>query len=576
MKKVFTLVLAFAIVCFASMQAKAQINDASPFPINFVIEQPASIAATYDYGTQTEEWGPQLDRTVSGVVAWGFGESVDADGNPIPGSRDSLGCAPLTNGADLKDKMVMIRRGVCNFSLKVYHAQVAGAAGVLIANHYDDPANDAQTVVGMLGGDSLAAVTVPAVFISRATGELIVPEVDAGNEVIATFDLLNLNDHFGPYAYFTPQSQIVPLDEIQVDFFNDSPLQSVTPTVTVEITDPAGDVTTFSETQEVGALGDSTFTFPDYVPSMKGAYSIIYKNDFNTDELRHDFEITENVFGVDAGAPYGWISPGDQGFIDDGSTYDFGSTYIAGADGLATCVTFGLNNPGALFTGNPTADVFTAVIYDLDPTGAAPPTGAEDSYDSFGLLEFGGYTLTGNEAPGDLINIEFFAPVALEEGKAYLVMIQYNGNNAGIGVAPQYLTSGEINYPYFGSMVFTDRLYTGGWASNTNGVIRLGMEGFDCTNTVSTDNIALDDSKVSVFPNPTNELVNLDLKLAEVADQIEIKMVDVTAKTIRTYVHKNVKERTFNFNVSDLENGTYFLHIKTPEGMRAQKFTVLK
>ena len=574
MKKIYTLILAFA--CFATMQVKAQINDASPFPVNFVIEQPASIAATYDYGTQTEEWGPQLNQDVRGVIAWGFGESADADGNAIPGTRDSLGCRPLTNGADLKNKMVMIRRGLCNFSLKVYNAQQAGAAGVIIANHYDDPANDAQTVVGMLGGDSLAAVTVPAVFLSRTTVELIAAEVDAGNEVIGLFEIQNLYDQFGPYAYYTPQSQIIPLDEIQVNFFNDDDSLTVTTTVTVDITDPAGTVTSYSETVDVGPVGDSTIQFPDYVPVEKGAYSIVYKNDFNSDELRQDFEITDYTFGVDAGpdanGEYGWISPGDQGFIDDGSKYDFGSTFIAGADGMATHITFGLNNPDLLFTGNPTADVFTVVLYDVDPTGTTPLTGQEDSYDSFGLLEFGGYTLTGNEQPGELIDVEFFAPVALEEGKVYLAVVQYDGNNAGIGIAPQYITSGEINYPYFGSMVFTDRLYTGGWASNTNGVIRLQMEGF----TTGTKEPRLDASKVNVFPTPARENVNLELNLAEMADQVEIKMVDLSAKILRTYKYENVKERTFEFDVNDLANGTYFLHIRTPEGVRAQKFTVIK
>ena len=583
MKKVFTLILSFVMVSFATLQVNAQINVDSPFPVNFEIDAPADIAGTYPFGTQSGDWGPQVSQDVRGALAWVRSTAVDADGNEIPGVVDSLGCSEILNPDDIKGKMAYIRRGACFFSVKILNAQKAGAIGVIIANHYDNADDDQVSTLNMSPStepaDSFELVTIPGIFVSRATGELITPELDAGNEVIGAFDVQSLYDAFGPYAYQTPQSQIITLDEVSIKYFNDDPDNSISTSVTLDITEPNGTVTSYSETIDVEPLTVDTIDFPDFTPTDMGTYTMVWKNAANDSEQSHTFEITEHTFGVDAGpdanGDYDWIAPTDQGFIDDGSKYDFGSTFITGADGMVTGITFGLNNPGELFTGNPTADVFTVVLYDVDPTGTTPLTGQEDSYDSFGLLEFGGYTLTGDEQPGDLICVSLFAPAAVQADKVYMVVVQYDGNNAGIGVAPQYLMSGATNYPYFGTTVFTDRFYSGGWAGGSNGVVRMQMEGYNCT-TTSTDDLALDASKVNVFPNPANEVVNVELNLAEVADQVEIQMVSVTGKVLEIYNYENVKSETYQFNIDNLANGTYFMHIRTSEGTRAQKFSVLR
>ncbi|GLD93513.1 hypothetical protein PINS_up002105 [Pythium insidiosum] len=42
------------------------------------------------------------------------------------------GCAPMENGAALLGRVALVRRGECNFVRKVWHAQLAGAVGVVV------------------------------------------------------------------------------------------------------------------------------------------------------------------------------------------------------------------------------------------------------------------------------------------------------------------------------------------------------------------------------------------------------------------------------------------------------------
>ena len=126
MKRLFTILCAF--LCTASILI-AQINEESPFPVDFVVEAPSAIAGTYDYGTMAAGtvgiWGPTLASDVRGEVVWAF----DA--------TDSLACTEVMG--DLTGKLALIRRGVCGFSTKIWNAELAGAAGVIIVNHYDNP-----------------------------------------------------------------------------------------------------------------------------------------------------------------------------------------------------------------------------------------------------------------------------------------------------------------------------------------------------------------------------------------------------------------------------------------------------
>ena len=72
---------------------------------------------------------------------------------------------------NLSGKIAILRRKTCNFSLKAYYAQEAGAIAAVIVNHYDNVAENGCYVTNMAAGTNAALVTIPSVFVGRDIGE---------------------------------------------------------------------------------------------------------------------------------------------------------------------------------------------------------------------------------------------------------------------------------------------------------------------------------------------------------------------------------------------------------------------
>ena len=88
-------------------------------------------------------------------------------------------CEPLVNGADVSDNIALIQRGGCSFTDKIQNTADAGAVAALIYNIAGDP-----IVMNGTSGES----DIPAVMIGQADGNLIIAELDEGNEVSVLLD----------------------------------------------------------------------------------------------------------------------------------------------------------------------------------------------------------------------------------------------------------------------------------------------------------------------------------------------------------------------------------------------------
>ncbi len=128
-------------------------NFLEPSPA-LLIDSPASIAGSYEVGTAA--FGPPI--TVFGVTG-SLVEALDSSPNP------ELLCRPASNGNAVAGKIALVDRGDCNFTVKVKHAQNAGAIAVVVIN------NIAGAPPGMGGTDS--TITIPSVSITRDDGALI-------------------------------------------------------------------------------------------------------------------------------------------------------------------------------------------------------------------------------------------------------------------------------------------------------------------------------------------------------------------------------------------------------------------
>lgn len=128
-------------------------NWLEPAP-SLSINAPASIAGNYRIGTA--EFGPPL--TAQGVTG-NLVVARDASANP------TQVCNPVANVGEVAGKVALIDRGNCNFTVKVKHAQNAGAVAVVIADNIQGPPPQ-------LGGTD-GTIVIPAVSITIQDGQLI-------------------------------------------------------------------------------------------------------------------------------------------------------------------------------------------------------------------------------------------------------------------------------------------------------------------------------------------------------------------------------------------------------------------
>ncbi|MCF6279470.1 MAG: T9SS-dependent M36 family metallopeptidase [Flavobacteriaceae bacterium] len=137
------------------------------------VNSPIGLAGGY-VGLDSNYGGPALSSTIP-ITA----DLVLAD-DGIGATEDA--CTVLNNAAAINGKIAVIRRGDCDFTVKVQFAQDAGAIAVIMIN------NEASPAVIIMGGTSLG-ILIPAVMISQADGVAIIDGLNNGDTINAT--LLN-------------------------------------------------------------------------------------------------------------------------------------------------------------------------------------------------------------------------------------------------------------------------------------------------------------------------------------------------------------------------------------------------
>mgnify|MGYP000205127449 CR=1 FL=1 len=92
----------------------------------------------------------------------------------------------------------------------------------------------------------------------------------------------------------------------------------------------------------------------------------------------------------------------------------------------------------------------------------------------------------------------------------------------------------------------------------------------NCSGTVGIENI-LNNNQIRIYPNPTEgRLFIQNMTLTETQSIIVRNILGTSVKNIST--NKNI----FNLNISDLENGIYFIEISTKLGKRIEKIILAK
>jgi hypothetical protein len=127
----------------------------------------------------------------------GFGGPVpNEQGNPIVGKivlarQDAPGepttvCGPIKNADEVAGNIAMIDRGLCDFSLKAWHAQEAGAISVIICNVVGGGGTDGLSSFGMAGGDNAELVTIVPLSLGKTDCDRIRASILSDIDVTVT------------------------------------------------------------------------------------------------------------------------------------------------------------------------------------------------------------------------------------------------------------------------------------------------------------------------------------------------------------------------------------------------------
>lgn len=161
----------------------------------FEIDAPPSLAGRY--ATREALFSPALSE--AGPIEARLVLADDGDDTLPSGSAgiDSDGCQPLINATEISGNIALMQRSGCLFTDMVKNAEDAGAVAAIIYNIAGDP-------IVMFGDDGI--VDIPALMIGQADGNLILAELDAGNEVTAVLEkslLLTSSDTGNVMANFS-------------------------------------------------------------------------------------------------------------------------------------------------------------------------------------------------------------------------------------------------------------------------------------------------------------------------------------------------------------------------------------
>jgi len=165
-------------------------------------------AGLFSLTSPTELEGP-LPNGVANGGGWGFDETynsfditaelVQAFDNSIQAANNV--CNDVVNAGEVNGKIAMIYRGLCEFGVKAFNAQEAGAVAAIICNvpgAGNDPTSDGNTPMGMGGGARGTEVIIPTFSLGFSDCNRIVASLDQGVSVIGN---IKVRESTGPDQY---------------------------------------------------------------------------------------------------------------------------------------------------------------------------------------------------------------------------------------------------------------------------------------------------------------------------------------------------------------------------------------
>jgi len=129
-----------------------------------------------EYGTA--QFGSLIPESFESPIEGKIALARDAS----PGS-ETQSCKDIVNTDEISGNFAMIDRGLCDFSLKAYNAEQAGAIAVLICNVSGVNGGDGDETLTMAAGELADQVHIPALFLKKSDCDKIKISINSGVDV---------------------------------------------------------------------------------------------------------------------------------------------------------------------------------------------------------------------------------------------------------------------------------------------------------------------------------------------------------------------------------------------------------
>lgn len=353
----------------------------------------------------------------------------------------------------------------------------------------------------------------------------------------------------------------------------------------------------YSEDLDYGTIGADSlaenvlFAGDGFLPTDETIYTGTYTisadsldEDPDNDTQEFSFIVTDTTFAKEVAPEFSTRPADDEWDAGAGWSWAYGNVfYVPQANGqYIRTISFAIDG-----SASPAGELIILKVYEWDDEnedGNVDP----DERDDLGFVP---YVITGSETFDQVITVPFTDingfSVPMSDETNYVAMLEYqtdiNGSTVEISMAStvdygaMILRSQTLGDARYGSVLgigtnLDEVSYSSvGFGSDFVPAVRMSIGDALIS---STEDLLDPANALSAFPNPANNTVNLAMDFTEIMKTVEIRLFDAAGRMLQTSQLENIQSHQASFDVSALENGSYFFQVITEQGFRTERFAI--
>jgi hypothetical protein len=270
-----------------------------------------------------------------------------------------------------------------------------------------------------------------------------------------------------------------------------------------------------------------------------------------------------NVFDTVYGAIYGYMPQGSFGYSNKQDTVstDGFSSYAYGTP-MGSNYAIGKNKAMIELTGSTKGTTLSGVYVTNSSYSAISMRDGDYFGKKFGdTLSAAGYGPINDGTDGKdwfLLTIQGYISGAPTTNKVDFYLADYRSSNKYIIDTWKWVDLSSLGNVDSVQFFLTSSDTTGGFGMNTPNFFC--FDNFNSGAPLSLNEMSID-KKVNIFPNPSNDVLNIDNSISI----LKVDILDLTGKIV-------LSDFKNQLNVSNLSSGIHFLKIETEEGVYIEKF----